>query len=119
MLLAGFSLNVSAQTLTETPKTQTHEIASSPSPAVAASAKRTTSEMNNLLTMTADQQHKIFQVVINHEEQYAIVKGSTLTQEEKEAKYASLEAKKLAEFQRILTPEQMATYNTSKTASKQ
>ncbi len=119
LLLAGFSLRVSAQSIAETPKTQVQEVSRPQSPITAAAAKKVTAEMNNMLALDAGQQRMIFRTALNHEEQYAVVKESALTEAEKKAKFAALEAKKVAEFQGILTPEQMATYSASKAAVKE
>lgn len=114
VLLAGLSWGVSAQNMAEKPSVQGQEVSRPQSPVTAAAAKKVTSEMNNLLNLDAGQQRMIFMVLVNLEEQSAIVKESALSAAEKEAKFAALEAKKMAEIQRILTPEQMAIYNTSK-----
>lgn len=114
VLLAGLSWGVSAQNMAEKSSVQGQEVSRPQSPVTAAAAKKVTSEMNNLLNLDAGQQRMIFMVLVNLEEQSAIVKESALSAQEKEAKLAALEAKKMAEIQRILTPEQMAIYNTSK-----
>lgn len=116
VILAAFSLNVSAQSISETPKGGQTQTAPRPqSPVTAAAAKKATAEINNLVSLDGPQQRMIFMAFLNLEEQAVIVREATnLSATEKDAQIAVLEAKKIAELQRILTPEQMATYNTSK-----
>lgn len=119
VVLAAFSLNASAQSISETPKGgQTQAVSRPQSPVTAAAAKKATAEINNLLSLDGTQQRMIFMAFLNLEEQAMIVKEATnMNVSEKDAQLAVLEAKKIAELQRILTPEQMATYNTSKAAT--
>ncbi len=120
VMLAAFSLNVSAQSISETPKAEQTQTVSRPqSPVTAAAAKKATAEINTLLSLDGIQQRMIFMTFLNLEEQAIIVKEATnMTATEKDVQLAVLEAKKLSELQRILTPEQMATYNTSKATNK-
>ena len=119
VVLAAFSLNASAQSISETPKgTQTQAVSRPQSPVTAAAAKKATAEINNLVSLDGTQQRMIFMAFLNLEEQAMIVKEATnMNVSEKDAQLAVLEAKKTAELQRILTPEQMATYNTGKAAN--
>ncbi len=119
VLLAGLGLSVSAQTLPDAGKGQVQQTAPHvQSQEATAAAKKFTAELNQLLTLDGNQQRQIFMTIVNIEEQYAEVKASTLSAEEKTAKMAALTAKRDSALERILTAAQFATYTSNKSATK-